>query len=399
MKIGIYIPGLGQSFAQESVVSYATRLKNEISFRKTGVDYQLKTEKITYAHLKESTVVTIIEKDGENELPIYRLYDFRYGDILTGKFNKYNLFVKNALLLGLVIKKFPGLFWRLIRPKGFDKPWVTFYLFLLFLIIAAAVLFTVPACISMATQFTAELTEKDKNAGEHLEAWFNSETLKYLGGLCVSLSALILLLIPKAKLIVTALATEFTCAHHYLAFGAQSQEILGNLDLLVEYIAEKEPGSKIHLHSYSFGSLVALDYLFTFGNRPSKNVEQLVESIITIGAPVEFVRAYYPNFYNERDRTMEAHITWLNVYSIADALSSNFRKDAKRGEAVHGLGDGALIPVNLNYEVAQVKKFSLSNFFSMYAIRVHAMYWDPNPEGQSCVRIIYDAFEQRGLLA
>jgi hypothetical protein len=113
---------------------------------------------------------------------------------------------------------------------------------------------------------------------------------------------------------------------------------------------------------------------------------------------VEFVKAYYPRFYNDRDRTMESKLTWLNVYSIADGLASNFRMDPKRGEATIGLGQGKLLPVNLNYEVSQVKKFSISDFVSLYGIRVHAMYWDPNPEGQSCVRIVYEECVKRGLM-
>jgi len=87
MKIGIYISGLGQSFVQESVEKYAGRLMNEMSYNATGIDYELKTEKINYAPERESTVVSIFEQNGNGQQAVYRLYDFNYREILTEKFN------------------------------------------------------------------------------------------------------------------------------------------------------------------------------------------------------------------------------------------------------------------------------------------------------------------------
>ena len=50
------------------------------------------------------------------------------------------------------------------------------------------------------------------------------------------------------------MATEFASVDRYLDNGEKSQLILGNLDLLIEYIVEEEQQPKIHLHCYSFGS-------------------------------------------------------------------------------------------------------------------------------------------------
>jgi hypothetical protein len=102
--------------------------------------------------------------------------------------------------------------------------------------------------------------------------------------------------------------------------------------------------------TYSCGSIIAIDYLFQFGNVPSGNSQKLSELLITIGSPYEFVKAYYPHFYEKQNSVLEKNITWVNVYSISDALATNFRKDATRGEAQFGFPDfQELKPFNINY--------------------------------------------------
>lgn len=121
MKTGIYIAGLGQSFVDETIEKYARRLVNEMSFDTNGVDYEIKTEKIVYTAGRESTVVSISEKNGPNGV-LYKLYDFQYHEILTEKFNSYSLILKNLWLLLLVFKKTPllqfiNIFTYLNRPS------------------------------------------------------------------------------------------------------------------------------------------------------------------------------------------------------------------------------------------------------------------------------------------
>ena len=87
---------------------------------------------------------------------------------------------------------------------------------------------------------------------------------------------------------------------------------------------------------------------------------------------------------------MEQKLKWINVYSISDALSSNFRKNSTRGEAVNGIRDSSLKPINLNYEVSADKSQNFFNFITMDGIRMHKIYWDIDTNGLSCIRIILD---------
>ena len=391
MKIGIYISGLAQSFGGDSVEKYAERLKDEMSFNTTGINYEVKIEKISYRKTQESTVVNIVEATEEQKC-LYKIYEFKYKEILTEKFISYPIIVKNLLLFVLVIQKLPLLITRLFKPASYNRPLQTLYVFLIFFIIASAIIFMIPATLGVITNFF-ENPKVVELIGET-----NQELLQNIAKTMVSVAAVLLLVIPQANVLITNLATEFVCANNYMQHGAQRQLILGNLDHLVEFISENEKDCKIHFHAYSFGSVVAIDYLYPYGLTPSKNAELYCEAIITIGTPVEFIKSYYPNFYQNRKGGLWEKIHWLNIYSIADALATNFRKDAKAGDAEFGIEGVSQIPVNINYEVAPLNNKGIIDFIMLYSIKVHSMYWDQKPEGQSCLKLIYKEMNQKELV-
>lgn len=387
MKIGIYISGLGQSFVNETVEKYSERLMNEMSFNTNGIEYEIKTEKINYTVDKESTVVSIFEKNGQSKL-VYKIYDFKYHEILTEKFNSYSLVVKNIRLFLLVLKKFPLIFKRLFTPASYNRPFQTLYLFLIFFIISCAVLLMLPATIGVITNFF------ENQKGNEIILEFLATFSKII----VSLTAILLLIVPNANVLITNLATEFVCANDYMQHGVQRQLLQGNLELLVDYITENEKDCKIHFHTYSFGSILAMDYIYPFGNKVSKNADMFCEAIITIGTPFEFIKSYYPKFYQNRKLELGDKLHWLNIYSIADALATNFRNDSKIGEAQFGIEAASNKPTNINYEVIPLDKGGISDFFMLYSIKAHGMYWDTKTEGQSCLRFIYEEMNSRNLI-
>ncbi|MDA3613607.1 hypothetical protein [Polluticaenibacter yanchengensis] len=403
MKVGIYISGLGQSFINESVEKYAERLKNEISFHTNGIQYEIKSEKISYAPDRFSTVVSICEKNKQNKL-IYKFYDFKYHEILTEKFNNYSLIRKNLWLFLLVIRKFPIIIKRLFKSESYNHPFQTFYIFLIFIIIASAVLLMLPAT------FTVINSSYEKGTIGEMVTLLKSKTgiqdipliskmqIKNLSRIIVSVTALLLLIIPNANVLITNLATEFICANDYMQYGVQKQLLQGNLELLVDYISENEKNCKIHFHTYSFGSILALDYIYPYGNKVSANAEVYCEAIITIGTPFEFINSYYPQFYLNRTTSFGDTVLWLNIYSIADALATNFRNDSKIGDAQFGIERSSNKPVNINYEVVTLNKKSVVDFLMLYSVKVHGMYWDNKAEGLSCLGLLYKEMKNKSLI-
>lgn len=400
MKVGIYISGLGQSVTNESAEKYTERLKNELMVNTQGKEFEVKKEKIKYREDRESTIYSICDKTTPNN-PVYKIYDFKYHEILTAKFNSYSLIVKNLWLFLLVLRKFPLILTRLFIRSSYNRPMQTVYVFMIFLIIASAVLIMLPATAEVIASFLKKQENLEtiaafkKRVGiEHLQLDF----FEKLSLAIVPITAMLLLIVPNANNLLSNLATEFVCANDYMQRGSQKAVIQGNLEFLVDYISEHEENCRIHLHAYSFGSILALDYVYPYGNNPSRNAELFCEAIITIGTPFEFVNSYYPKFYKNRRMELGDKLHWLNVYSIADALGTNFRKDAKIGDAQFGIQADSLKPANLNYEVSAHNPNSIIDFISLYSVRVHGMYWDPQAEGKSCLGLIYREMHQRSLI-
>lgn len=304
MKVGIYIDGLGQSVAEENAVSYATRLTNELNNHHTGIKFDLKVERIRYLKELDTNLITIYEC-GKPQKTVYRLYEFDYSELLTKDFNEKNILYKNYLLFSIVFKKIPLLIKRIFFPtKGYNFTFQTFYIFSLFFIIAAAILFMIPSTLAVLSNFSMpegvskfieNYTWLSTIATYIKEKWAVINTEHF-----VSLIALIILLVPNANSIITRMASEFVSAHLYLQFGQKKQDILGNLDQLMEYIAENEDKPEVHFHTYSFGSLVAIDYLFPYGHECTGNTLERTAGLITIGSPYDFINSYYPNYYMER---------------------------------------------------------------------------------------------------
>jgi hypothetical protein len=208
------------------------------------------------------------------------------------------------------------------------------------------------------------------------------------------ITSLAIIFIPESSTLLTKVAAEFTTIDNYIQYGEQAQIIQGNLDALIEYIVENEENPTIHLHTYSFGSIIALDSLFPIGTEPCNNILNNIKLLITVGAPYEFIDNYYPNFYTDRTDKMSEKIEWINVYSTMDAFASNFRKDNKVGEAKYGIMGKKEVPINLNYEIARREKYNLFSFLTLKHITMHQSYWDDSKSGQSCTRLIFNKMKE-----
>lgn len=396
MKTGIYISGLGQSFNVETVDRYATHLMNEMSYSTQGVAYELKSEKVTYSGDRTSEVVSICETGDEAKV-VYKIYELKYHDLLTEKFNKRSILSKNWWLFLLVVRKLPLILKRTYKRTSHNRPFQTLYLFFIFMTIAAAVLFMLPATIGLVIN-TSVGTEALKTVGLTDIPLISKAFLENLSEILLSLIALTVLFLPNANVFIVNLATEFVCANDYLEKGGRKQAIQGNLEKLIDFITENDADCKIHIHSYSYGSILALDYIYPYGNKVTNNARKYCEAIITIGTPFEFIKSYYQNFYKNRYTEFGDSLCWINVYSIADALATNFRSDGKIGTAEFGLTDSSNKPINVNYEITAQRKMGLVDFLTLHSVRVHGMYWDEKEEGQSCLGLVYDAMKQNELI-
>lgn len=390
MPTAIYISGLGQSTNKESVEKYAERYIKELEYSTSGINYYTKVEKIYYNDDQSSLAVRIYQHlkehiKSDKDTLLYTFYDFEYNELLNQKFQNKNLLLKNIALLLLVIRKFPTLIVSLRKKSTYTKGGQTFYMFLLFLVMALAVLFLLPSMLSLINEIEFFKTH-------HLElklSWFTA-----LSKFTIPITTFLILFIPESSTLLIKVAAEFSTIDNYIQYGEQAQIIQGNLDALIEYIVENEENPTIHLHTYSFGSVIALDALFPIGNEPSANIQNNINLLITVGAPYEFINNYYPKFYKKRINKMSEKIEWINVYSTMDAFASNFRNDNKVGEAKYGIMGKKEVPINLNYEIARREKYNLFSFLTLKHITMHQSYWDDSKSGQSCTRLIFNKMKE-----
>jgi hypothetical protein len=395
MPTAIYISGLGQSANKESVEKYAARYIKELEYSTSGINYYTKVEKIYYNDDQSSLAVRIFQHPKEQQKSdkdtlIYTFYDFEYNELLNQKFQNKNLLFKNIALLLLVIRKFPRVIMSLSNKTAFTKGGQTFYMFLLFLIMALAVLLVIPSLFGFVDGTNLFFIKKYLNddLGNILRD-IRDFSLKML-----PITSLAIIFIPESSTLLNKVAAEFSTIDNYIQYGEQAQIIQGNLDALIEYIVENEENPSIHLHTYSFGSVIALDALFPLGNEPSTNIQNNINLLITVGAPYEFINNYYPNFYSKRINVMSEKIEWINVYSIMDAFASNFRKDNKVGEAKYGIMGRKEVPINLNYEISRREKYNIFSFLTLKHITMHQSYWDDSKSGQSCTRLIFNKMKE-----
>ena len=113
---------------------------------------------------------------------------------------------------------------------------------------------------------------------------------------------------------------------------------------------------RVHVMGYSFGSVVAIDSLYPFNQEPPVRFSA-VHAFVTIACPFDLIRTYfkeYPgsptaanpanppvrpySYFENRCALPNAPKRWLNIYSLSDVMSSNFRDDERIDAAVASIG-------------------------------------------------------------
>jgi hypothetical protein len=392
MAVGIYIAGLKHTTDNETVEKYAARYVKELENATFEHAYYTKIEKTYYNKELSTLVIKIFEHAKETEKSdsdklVYKLYDFEYSEQLNQNYQNKNLLFKNISLLLLVVRRFPRIILNLFKNSTYQKGRKTVYIFFLFLIMSLAVLSLLPLLImTFDNTFTMESINNNQ-AKNGLDL-----AIKY--GIILTIT--FILFIPESNIILTKIAAEFITLDCYIYNKEQIQEIKSNLDELIKFIAKQEPNKKIHFHTYSFGSIIALDTLFPIDAEPIKNIKSRVNLLVTIGAPYEFINNYYPNFYKKRNDMMTKKIHWINVYSLVDAFASNFRYDNKAGEPNYGILNEKEIPININFETTHKTNNNVFDFLALKQIYMHESYWDDSKSGQSCTRLIFFKMREIG---
>ncbi|MEW8627050.1 MAG: hypothetical protein AB2551_14955 [Candidatus Thiodiazotropha sp.] len=384
----IYIPGLGQERNDLSVKAYALRMMKAIDEQNPNPAHTYKIESSDREYDGEgsiSDVVSIFEINGEEETEIYRLYEFKYGKFLTGKFQESNILYRfTTLLMVLVTRLFSVIksifsFKDNINKKSKIQ---ALYFTVIYVVLALYLVLLIPSILGLLISFLSDYQESQQNtyinALKDYQEWFT--------GIIASFSAF-MLLSPNSKNIFSAMATEYFSANQYLSIGDRRLLIMGKLNRLIEAISEEDDTVKIEIHGYSFGSILALDVIFPYEYEPNRRVKENINKLITIGCPFDFIEIYWTNYFSDRKYTSLSLTTWQNINSDLDVLSTKFDASPIKQEKFissiefwNNIGQ-----IDITFNMVNPAQVSFTKMIMFYGLKAHQMYWDEHLEARSCL--------------
>lgn len=406
----IYIPGLTNLPHQELDViaqKIAAALDKNAQTVEAKFNFKIEEKYEEYGQKLRTKICTIFRKDSDKETPIIDIYEMSYSHKFTKRYREQNLFTRSFFVGTTILANIPrgvrGLLSFKASGKNLKEKLQIYYsLMLLFLLFVYMILL-----ILAAIQVLKDLIPQFHIFIDNIFKVFNNvplgeKLLKIAENSIVVLTALGLFT-PQIKTFVEEVAPSYLSALDYLSLGSNRRGITGQLVELLEHIVEKQTIKyrRIHILSYSFGTIIALDALFPKNRMPVGRFSK-IDTLITIGCPFDLIRTYWSSYFENRQALSNIPRRWLNVYSPLDALSSNFRNDEKleaaecpirvQDNSLESTGQGTpLKPENIPYlEGGTVG--SMLDWLTLIGVRSHSGYWEGKDESE--ISCFYDVMSK-----
>ena len=386
MKQALYIPSLGHEQMDLTVKAYAMRMmkaidENNLDSTKT---YRIESSDREYdSDGSIADVISLYEKNDGDEEEIYRFYEFRYGNFLTGRFQESNILYKFMSLLFVLVTRFFSVVKSIFSFKDEinNKSKIqALYFTIIYCLLAVYLVSIIPALLGVLAGF-AEHIDPLKSFAVKINA-YEAEFKAVLASF-----ATFMLLTPNSKTIFSSMATEYLAANQYLSVGDRRLFIMGKLSRLIEVIAEEEADSEIEVHCYSFGSVLAIDAIFPYESEPSTRIKNNITKLVTIGCPFDFIEIYWANYFSDRKYSNLSLRTWHNIHSDLDVLSTKFAnspvKQSKFIESEEFWGKFGSI--DIKYNMVNPEQVSYTQMLLFYGLKAHQMYWDKHVDSKSCL--------------
>ena len=218
-------------------------------------------------------------------------------------------------------------------------------------------------------------------AHEHLLGMFNSGIVVFTFGAYVVRF--------DVKALLAQAAPQVAYLSDYLSVGMHRNAIVGSLLRRLDHLDQQTEVQyrKVHIIAYSFGSVIALDTLFSQETAPGKSVAR-VDTLVTIGCPFDFVRTYWPTYFQGRNALPNIPRRWVNVYSYADVLGSNFLDELPTADKPTGIKTNIAAESprrpndadNISFGPRQEDVAKFWERVRFIGFRSHRMYWDGEEE-------------------
>ncbi|WP_138431630.1 hypothetical protein [Fodinibius saliphilus] len=422
----IYVPALSKEHGNDSINAMANRLAAAFDRNAESGEAEFYIKKEAREDFREfdSPRFTIIQK-GDEDIPVVDLYELDYRDLLLSPMNERKPVVHLLSILWSCLGMVPRLIKGMKRTsKTSLEKWQVFYgwamagtvstyFFLLLFALGAtlsdfsAVIHgpqantvapkTVPDITSGMVKIdsvesgntTVADTTKSKLQEKSIYSVLKRLFLWLPVPIVIVVAALGLFSKEDFKQMISELGKELAAAENYLSVDEKRSKIRGQFATLLEHISEKEGEGlpkydNIHLLSYSFGSIIALDSLFP-NDSPLVPRFQMVDSLTTIGTPYDFISTYWPEYFNSRMQYDGVPRNWINIYMKSDVFGSNFT-DSKTGETSgiefhpdYCLDEKSSIAPNVNRLSGpnrSLKDYGWFNRLRLIGFKTHSQYWE-----------------------
>jgi hypothetical protein len=418
----IYIPSIDSQSPKESLEIIAQKIATALDKNARTIEaqftFKLEEHFENYGQSLSTKVCTIFRKDQEQEIPVIDVYEMSYHKNITKHFENQNFLVKCLLVGATIFKNLPKFITALFTPgTGKTLPekiqiiYAISILFLLFVYIILLIVAFFQAVNILSLVDFSWFNDWLKSSGI---SPFQSQVTTFAEKAIVILTALGILT-PQLKESLSRVAVIYLGMVNYLDLGNRRNVLLGQLVELIEHILEKKSTHciyrQVHIISYSFGSILALDALFP----PAKSgIDRFkhIHTLVTIGCPFDMIRTFWANYFDDRHPIPGSLKRWFNVYSPADVIGSNFRTESKDGEQIYQfepkekesdlLNDTSIVtPINIPYlEGPNPKNLSWMDWFMLVGLQAHACYWEGSGESEvSCFyQIVAKMYQEDDLL-
>jgi hypothetical protein len=184
---------------------------------------------------------------------------------------------------------------------------------------------------------------------------------------------------PTYRQMLNAAAVDWAASALYVMPSPVRARIGGQVRKVIGEVSSGRQDGKVHLLSYSFGAIVALDSVFP---KTSTGLQGLrIGRLFTVGCPFDFLRLFHRRYFE--DRVSGRISRWINIYVPSDILGSNFRRDNEPGPAQ--LAIGGSIPQNVVHNPEE--SLAAFSIFRLSAFRAHEAYWGGEGE-PNCFSIV-----------
>ena len=391
----IFIPGIKSHTIDQSLNCITKKIKSavdkNVSNRKLIYsDKSLGNEEYGLQNMSKrySTEVRNIFKIDENgnEIPLIDLYMLDYHQTLTQEYENYRLIKKILILIFTLMSNFKTFFVSLFsNAKIFSHRFQSYLVIGIFYCLLFYLIILLVSLVSGIYEILIAVSQKYHIFNFNFElSSAASDTIGVFKYIVILLTSMGFINKFNFKEYISESAVNLLMIINYLTYSEKKFIIIEQVCALLEHISEKETEyDKVCIIGYSFGSIISIDVLHQFNN-PPKTIK-IVNSLITIGCPFDILKAYWPDYFENRKLLAGHKFNWINIYSPIDVLGSEFKEkkdkknknidnDKKTDKDIEKIKLKPDTNIEFNHGIIK-RKLNLLDYIFLFGITIHSKYW------------------------